>query len=188
VLGSLLVTRAAWPTMVQRGYGRVILTTSIGMLGGPFLISYSTAKGGVMSLGRSLALAGREHGIRVNLLAPAAETRMVTDREFRAKANLPLLEPAQIADPARGPDQVTPMLLVLAHDSCPCNGEILIAGLGRYARIFLAETRGITDRGAGPEDVLERWNEIVDEAGYVIQASTADSVAYREATIRRALG
>jgi hypothetical protein len=51
-------------------------------------------------------------------------------------------------DPSRGPDRVLPMLLVLAHEQCPVNGEIMWAGLGRFDRIFLGETRGVVDRGA----------------------------------------
>ena len=69
-LGAFNVTRAAWPTLTERGYGRVMLTASIGLYGGSFLISYSTAKGASVSLGRSLADAGTGHGIKVNLIAP----------------------------------------------------------------------------------------------------------------------
>ena len=34
------------------------------------------------------------------------------------------------------------MLLVLAHQVCPSTGETSGAGLGRFARIFWAETEG----------------------------------------------
>lgn len=186
-LGAFNVTRAAWPTMTERGYGRVVLTTSIGMYGGSFLISYSTAKGAAVSLGRSLADAGAGHGITVNLLAPAAETRMVTDPDYRAKCQLPPLDDSAPADPTRGAGRVVPMLLVLAHESCPVNGEIMWAGLGRVARIFIGETRGIVDPQLTPEGILERWNEIVDETGYVVHPTTAASVAFREALISDAL-
>lgn len=57
------------------------------------------------------------------------------------------------------------------------------AGLGRFARIFLGETRGIVDPELTPEGVLERWDEIVDESGYAVHRSTADAVAFREALI-----
>jgi NAD(P)-dependent dehydrogenase (short-subunit alcohol dehydrogenase family) len=180
VLGAFNVTRAAWPHLTDRGYGRVVVTTSIGLFGAPFMISYSTAKGGAFSLGRSLALAGADQGIRVNLLAPVAETRMVTDPEFREKCNLPPLAPGAEPDPQRGAEAVAPMLLLLAHESCPASGETLIAGLGRFARLFAAETRGVLAPDVGPEDLLGLWPEIVDESGYVVQAATADSVAFRE--------
>jgi NAD(P)-dependent dehydrogenase (short-subunit alcohol dehydrogenase family) len=181
--GAHNVTAAAWPDLVRSGAGRVVITTSIGLFGGPFIAAYSTAKGAAFSLGRSLAPAGAEHGIRVNNLAPAAETRMVTDPELRARVGLPPLAADHEPDPARGPEAVVPMLLALAHESCPSNGETFIAGLGRFARIFAAETPGIFAPGIAPEALLDRWDEVLDEAGYVVPASTAHSVTFREELI-----
>jgi NAD(P)-dependent dehydrogenase (short-subunit alcohol dehydrogenase family) len=182
-LGAFNVTKAAWPTLTERGYGRVVLTASIGMYGGSFLISYATAKGAVVSLGRSLADAGAAHGIAVNMLAPAAETRMVTDPDYRAKCALPPLDDSMPPDATRGPERVVPMLLVLAHDSCPVNGEVLWAGLGRFARIFVGETRGIIDPTLSAEGVVERWDEIVDRTDYALHQTTAQAVTFREAMI-----
>ena len=187
-LGAFNVTRAAWPTLTERGYGRVVLTASIGLYGGSFLISYSTAKGASVSLGRSLADAGAGHGIAVNMIAPAAETRMVTDPDYRAKCALPPLDPDAPLDPVRGPSRVVPMVLVLAHESCPVNGEVMWAGLGRFARIFIGETPGIIDPDLTAEGVLERWDEIVDEHGYAVHPTTAAAVAARETMIAAALG
>ena len=183
VVGAYNVTRAAWPAMLEAGYGRVVMTASIGLFGGASLIAYSTAKGGVMSLGRSLAVAAEDTGIRVNLLLPAATTRMVTDPGFRQKANLPPLEVAEAPDPRRGPEQITPMLLVLAHESCPVNGEMLEAGFGRFARAYLAETRGIVVPDIAPEQLLERWDEVVDDAQRATPLSTREAIAYREAVL-----
>jgi NAD(P)-dependent dehydrogenase (short-subunit alcohol dehydrogenase family) len=185
-LGAFNVTRAAWPTLTERGYGRVVLTASIGLYGGSFLISYSTAKGASVSLGRSLADAGAGRGIAVNMIAPAAETRMVTDPDYRAKCALPPLDPDAPIDPLRGPERVVPMVLVLAHESCPVNGEVMWAGLGRFARVFIGETPGIIDPDLTAEGVLERWDEIVDERGYAVHPTTAAAVAAREAMIAAA--
>lgn len=182
-LGSFNVTRAAWPTLVERGYGRVVMTASIGLYGASHMISYGAAKGAVLSLGRALADAGAEHGIKVNTIAPAAETRMVTDPDFRAKCGLPPYSDGTDADPVRGPERVVPMLLVLAHDSCPVEGETMWAGLGRFARMFICETRGIVDTKLTPEGVLERWDEIVDERGYESHPTTTAAVAFREELI-----
>ncbi len=76
VLGSFNTTRAAWPTMVDQGYGRIVMTTSSGVFGLPKNLSYATAKGGVIGLTRSIATTSEAHGIKVNLIAPAAMTRM----------------------------------------------------------------------------------------------------------------
>ena len=46
VVGSFNTTRAAWPHMVEQGYGRIVMTTSTGLFGLPENLSYATAKGG----------------------------------------------------------------------------------------------------------------------------------------------
>ncbi|GAY08458.1 oxidoreductase, short chain dehydrogenase/reductase family [Pseudonocardia sp. N23] len=187
VVGAFNVTRAAWPHLVAQGYGRVVLTTSVGMFGGEHLISYATAKGACVSLGRSLADAGRTRGVLVNMIAPAADTRMVTDPLFRRQSGLPPLAPDHVPDPTRDPERATPMLLALAHESCPCTGETLSAGLGRFARVVWAETAGVVATDLGPEDLLTRWDEVVDPASPVFPASTSDAVRAREARIATAL-
>ena len=76
VLGSFNTTRAAWPHMVEQGYGRIVMTTSSGIFGLPQNLSYATAKAAVIGLTRSIATTSTAHGIKVNLIAPAAFTRM----------------------------------------------------------------------------------------------------------------
>jgi hypothetical protein len=150
------------------------------MFGGDHLLSYSTAKGACVSLGRSLALSGAAHGIRVNMLAPAAETRMVTDPAFRERAGLPALPNGGSADPDRGPEHVIPLLLVLAHEVCPSSGETYGAGFGRYARIFWAETEGMIAPGISAEDLFERFSEVEDSERFHIPGSSSESVRFRE--------
>jgi NAD(P)-dependent dehydrogenase (short-subunit alcohol dehydrogenase family) len=183
VEGTFNVTRAAWPHMVDQGYGRVLSTTSAGLFGSAPLLAYSTCKGALVSMTRSLAEAGAAHGIKVNGVAPAAETRMVTDSTLRAHVGLPALPAETVSDPGRAPEAVSPLVAVLAHRSCPVSGELLSAGLGRLARIFLAESEGIVAPGLEPEQILERWQEIVDLEDYAVPAATAEYVARREALI-----
>ena len=158
--GSFHPARAAWPHFVEQGYGRIVMTTSTGMLGLPGNTAYATAKGGVIGLARSLALAGRKHDIKVNLIAPAASTRMAAG--------------------ARGPDlppeDVAPMAAYLAHEDCPVSGEILTAGGGRFARLFIGSTEGYVGAAGATtiEDVAQHWSEIVDEDGYSVPADLID--------------
>jgi NAD(P)-dependent dehydrogenase (short-subunit alcohol dehydrogenase family) len=157
--GSFLTTRAAWPYFVEQGYGRVVMTTSSGMFGLTDNTSYATAKAAVIGLARSLALAGAGHGVRVNLIAPAAMTRMAGAR-------------AREGDPHMAPELVAPMAAFLAHEACPVSGEIYAAGAGRFARIFVASTDGYVHSGAAPtiEDIAAHWSEVNDECGYFVPA------------------
>jgi len=155
VAGSFNTTRAAWPFMLERRYGRIVMTTSAGVFGLENNTSYATAKGGVIGLARSLAIAGARHGISVNCVAPAAVTRMA----------------GAVADsPPMSPDLVAPLVAFLAHEDCPVTGEIYAAGAGRFARIFVAETQGYVQTENPPtvEDVADHWSAINDERGYTI--------------------
>ena len=163
VQGSFHTTRAAWPHLVEQGYGRIVLTTSTGLFGLPANLGYATAKGGVIGMCRSLAVAGAKHGITVNCIAPAANTRMA----------------GQDGDDAPGspmaPELVAPMAAYLAHEDCPVTGEIYTAGAGRFARLFIASTAGQVV-GSEPtiEDIADGWAAINDEAGYTVPTDTIE--------------
>lgn len=155
--GSFNTARAAWPHMVEHDYGRIVMTTSAGIFGLPENLSYATAKGAVIGLTRSLATAGAAHGISVNLIAPAAFTRMAGP---------------SAGTPEMSPDLVAPMAAFLAHEDCPVTGEIYAAGFGRFARIFIASTPGYVHTRSAPtiEDVVQNWATINDETDYYIPA------------------
>ncbi len=164
--GSFNTTRAAWPHMMERRYGRIVMTTSSGIFGLPNNTSYATAKAGVIGLTRSLATAGAQHGIKVNLIAPAAMTRMAG---------------AGAGSAQMAPDLVAPMAAFLAHEDCPVSGEMYAAGFGRFTRIFIASTAGYVHGTPEPtiEDIAENWATINDEAGYSVPADlTAWSTAF----------
>jgi NAD(P)-dependent dehydrogenase (short-subunit alcohol dehydrogenase family) len=186
--GTFNVTRAAWPHMASAGYGRVIATTSSALFGAPPLIGYAAAKGALVGLARSLAVQGADAGILVNLLAPAAETRMVTDPGLRARNGLPPLPADAAPDASRGAAEVAPMLAVLAHESCAISGQILSAGGGRLAHIYIAETAGLVAAGLAPEDLVARWDEIIDASHPAVPGSTAEYIAHREARIAQSGG
>ncbi len=165
VVGSFNTTRAAWPHMTGQGYGRIVQTTSTGVFGLPDNLSYATAKGGVIGLTRSLATAGAAHGIKVNLIAPAAYTRMAGQPHAEGGP------PEEGTLPARmSADLVAPMVAFLAHEDCPVSGEIYAAGAGRFARIFIASTEGYVHPDPEPtiEDIADNWGTINDEAGYYV--------------------
>ncbi len=156
-MGSFNTVRAAWPHMAGQGYGRIVTTTSSGMFGLPNNLSYATAKAAVIGLTRSVATAGVAHGIKANLIAPAAMTRMAGGGGDT---------------PAMKPELVAPMAAYLAHEHCPVTGEIYAAGAGRFARIFVATTPGYVHPGPDPtiEDIADHWAEVNDEAGYSVPA------------------
>lgn len=165
-LGTVQVSRAAWPHLVAAGNGCIVNTASEAILGNvPKSTSYSAAKGAVFAFTRALALDARRHGVRVNAVAPRGNTRMseppmlsrVFDRpveSFNTEFHHRLL-----------PEFVSPAVAYLAHESCPLNGEVLISGGGQVMRLAVVETIGITREIPTPEDVAENIDAVLDLAG-----------------------
>ena len=69
LMTTLFATRAALPSMVERGQG-VIVNVSSAATRGIHRIPYSAAKGGINAITASLAMEYAEHGIRVVATAP----------------------------------------------------------------------------------------------------------------------
>nr|MDT0664009.1 SDR family NAD(P)-dependent oxidoreductase [Micromonospora sp. DSM 115978] len=75
--GAFHVVRPAFPLMAKAGYGRVVLTSSVGGLyGSQHVANYGAAKAGIVGLSNVVALEGAERGVKCNVIVPAAVTRM----------------------------------------------------------------------------------------------------------------
>jgi 3-oxoacyl-[acyl-carrier protein] reductase len=69
--GAYNCSKAVWPHMKERGWGRIIMMSSIaGAMGGFGQASYSTTKMGLVGLARTLALEGARYGITSNAVVP----------------------------------------------------------------------------------------------------------------------
>lgn len=69
--GTYNVTKAVFPAMRERQWGRVICMASIaGLMGGFGQTAYSTTKMGVVGFARSVALEGARSNVTSNVIAP----------------------------------------------------------------------------------------------------------------------
>lgn len=69
--GTLFACQAVLPALRGRGGGSMVLLSSgIARSGSPTAAQYAVTKGGVLGLGRSLALELARDGIRVNMISP----------------------------------------------------------------------------------------------------------------------
>jgi NAD(P)-dependent dehydrogenase (short-subunit alcohol dehydrogenase family) len=158
--GSFFVTVPAWRVMQERGYGRVVFTSSAsGILGNFGQANYGAAKMGVVGMTRVLAVEGARHGIRVNAIAPMARTRMTDGLLGDMHDRL-------------DPELVSPVAAWLAHERCSVTGEVFTVGGGRVGRMFVGVTPGYFKPDLTIEDVDAHLDEIRDEAGYVVPADS----------------
>jgi len=169
VKGAYYVTKAAWPHMREKGFGRVVLTASASGLYGNFgQTNYSTAKMGLVGLGQTLALEGEKHNVRTNIIAPVAVSRMTES-----------LMPPNVHELIK-PDFVSPLVVYLCSDQCDANGEIYEVGAGAYCRIELLRAKGAAikpDREITVDDVAENWKKINDMTDATITRAIGESTA-----------
>ena len=188
--GAFLVTRPAWLVMRERGYGRIVNTSSAaGILGSPRMSNYGSAKTGLIGFTRVLAAEGADIGIKVNAIAPIANTRML-QRSMESVAELADAEALALAQEVMQPffDKIDPALVApvvayLAHDDCPVTGEIYSVGAGQVSRFFIGRTRGYHNPTLSIEDVASNIAAIRDEAGYTVPAGTQDEMTELFASI-----
>jgi len=146
--GAFNVVRQAFPAMCEAGYGRIVLTSSIGGLyGNHNVANYAAAKAGVVGLSHVAALEGAAHGVACNVIVPAAVTRMAAGIDTSAY-------------PPMGPELVAPVVGWLAHESCSVSGELFIALAGRVARAVIAESPGMWRPSWTVEDVGQHLDSI----------------------------
>jgi len=88
--GTFLCCRHVIPRIVAAGGGSVVNTSSVVALRGQSAHVYSSAKGGILSLTRSLAATYGREGVRVNAICPG----IVMSERIKARVQTGLLEQA----------------------------------------------------------------------------------------------
>jgi len=159
LMGSYYVTRAAFPTLKDQAFGRVVLTTSTSGLFGVFgQTNYSAAKLGLVGFMNALKQEGERHNILINAVAPLAFTRMSELTGFfqqEAGGFLP-------------PELVTPLVAYFCSEQCRRNGDIVAAGGGYFSKVEIVEGQGVRFDPAtalSPEMIAESYERICDMSG-----------------------
>ncbi len=131
-----LVSKNVIPVMAKQGGGTIInMTSGAGIVGIPHIPAYCAAKGGVIQLTKSMALAHYPDKIRVNCVCPGGTLTAMTE------SWLPT-DPAEREAALKGwvggrgilPDEIAPGVLFLAcDDSSAAVGSVLVLDLGYVA-------------------------------------------------------
>lgn len=167
--GTLYVTKAAWPHLMEQKYGRIVFTTSgSGLTGGFGQTNYGSAKAAMMGLANNLKNEGAKSNIKVNLISPVASTRMT--QGLMDEKVLEILKP----------EQVSPAVAWMCSEECDVSGEIIGAGGGYFARIKMVKTLGAAPapgRMVTIEDFAAARDQIFDLTTAKPYVSTLDEGA-----------
>lgn len=127
LFGVFHVARAATPHLEQVG-GCIVSTASISGLGGDIgLAAYNAAKGGVVSLTRSMAIDLGRRGIRVNAVAPGPVATDALKMLFEAKPAIrdTYAERIPLGRPAEPAEIAATMLFLASQDASYITGVTL---------------------------------------------------------------
>jgi (3R)-3-hydroxyacyl-CoA dehydrogenase / 3a,7a,12a-trihydroxy-5b-cholest-24-enoyl-CoA hydratase / enoyl-CoA hydratase 2 len=157
LLGTKNVSRAAFPILREKKWGRIVMTTSAAGLFGNFgQTNYSAAKLGIVGLANTLKLEGEKYNIMVNTIAPLAGSRLTET-----------VMPKQVVD-ALKPEFVSPLVCLLCSEQCPGSGGIYAVGGGFFAKVAVVHGKGTflpLDQPMTPEAVLGAWKDVVNLDG-----------------------
>jgi NAD(P)-dependent dehydrogenase (short-subunit alcohol dehydrogenase family) len=152
--GAFCVTQPAAQVMKENNYGRIILTASTSGVYGNFgQANYGAAKMAQVGFMNVLKLELSKYNIKVNTVAPNADSRMTKG-----------LIPEPIAQKLK-PKFNVPIVIYLCSEENQETGMIFTMSAGWFARTAVVSGEGVcigdTERDIRAEEVRDQWEKII---------------------------
>ncbi|MFG6136989.1 MULTISPECIES: 3-hydroxybutyrate dehydrogenase [unclassified Halomonas] len=94
-----LLTQAAWPSMRENGWGRIVNVASIhAQVASPGKAAYISAKHGLIGLTKTAALEGGPQGITANALCPAYVKTPLVENQIADQARLNQMDEQEVVE------------------------------------------------------------------------------------------
>ena len=121
LLSAFLTSRAVFPHMQESGGGAIINFARAG-LPQANMVAYNCAKAGIEALTRTLALEGRNSGIRVNAVAPGL---------VDTASNIAAMKPKDLKRWAKREDIAETVLFLASQAGAGITGQVIaVTGAG----------------------------------------------------------
>lgn len=126
-------TRAALPSMVERGSGSIVnIASRLGQMGITETAAYSAAKAGLIGLTRSLAREFGPKGIRVNAVAPGVTLTEMTEDLVDTEAGKARLRDMALGRFGRADEVAEAVVFLLSDKASLFTGQTLNPNAGGY--------------------------------------------------------
>lgn len=149
--GTYKTTKAAWASMRENKYGRIVnVASGAGIYGNHGQANYSAAKLGILGFTNTIAREGKKRNIYANCIAPIAGSRMTAT-----------VMPKEMVE-ALSPEFVAPVVGYLVHESSKENGSVFELGAGWVSKLRWQRTKGafLPADDVTPDAVAKLWPEI----------------------------
>jgi NAD(P)-dependent dehydrogenase (short-subunit alcohol dehydrogenase family) len=180
LIGYYLVTQGAYRSMIERGYGRIVLVSSPAAIFGRYWgAAYGSAKAAHVGLMNVIAMEGAERGVLTNMVLPSARSTISRRATVIGDVDTPDPNRPERLTPRADPTFVAPLTLYLASNRCTTTHGIYMANLGTYARVFIALGRGWRSAqdeiAPSVEDIAAHWEKIGDFDGAVVPETAQEA-------------
>ncbi|PCI32501.1 MAG: hypothetical protein COB54_07105 [Alphaproteobacteria bacterium] len=168
LMSCIYATKAVLPEMVKNNKGHIVMTTSgIGIFGAENNAVYAAATAGVAGFLKSVSLEVKNTEIKINAVAPIANTQN-SDSFFEAVSG---------PDPEQYPmELVASAVAFLCHEKCSFSGRILSLTAGRMAQIFSSTVPGYFYAGHDMRDVVNNVDSILSTDHPLVPRDVSDEL------------
>jgi len=154
--GTYLTVKAAYNQMIsQESGGSIVMTSSTsGLLGNFGQTNYGAAKAGIAGFARCLFQEGLKYNVRVNVLAPAAYSRMTAD----------IFPEGQNMEELLSPDKVSPLVVYLGSDAAKdvTGRTFMVAGNSVQLISWQSQEVALKDNTEEPWTVAEIADKVAE--------------------------